>query len=95
MADADFNIRYTAELARIDLTEAEQNAFEGQLADVLQYVEKLKELDVDGVAPTAHPVPLVNVTRADEVRPSLDHEDALRNAPSRANDLFLVPKIVE
>jgi len=50
---------------------------------------------VAGVEPTAHAVPLVNITRPDEVRPSLPHDDALRNAPAQANGLFMVPKIVE
>jgi len=50
---------------------------------------------VTGVEPTAHAFPLVNVTRPDEVRPSMDRDDALRNAPSQANGLFIVPKIVE
>ena len=66
-----------------------------QLADVLGYIEKLKEVDVTGVEPTAHAFPMVNVTRPDEVRPSLPHEEALRNAPAQANGLFIVPKIVE
>ena len=56
---------------------------------------KLNELDVSQVEPTAHAVPLVNVTRPDEIRPSLSNEDALRNAPAQANGLFIVPKIVE
>jgi len=50
---------------------------------------------VAGVEPTAHAVPMVNVTRADEIRPSLPHDDALRNAPKQASGLFIVPKIVE
>jgi aspartyl-tRNA(Asn)/glutamyl-tRNA(Gln) amidotransferase subunit C len=50
---------------------------------------------VTGVEPTAHAVPMVNVTRADEIRPSLPHEEALRNAPKQANGLFIVPKVVE
>ena len=54
-----------------------------------------KKLGVTGVQPTAHDVPMVNATRADEIRPSLPHEDALRNAPAKANGLFMVPKIVE
>ncbi len=66
-----------------------------QLASVLGYVEKLKEVDVSGVEPTAHAFPLINVTRPDEVRPSLGHDEALRNAPAAANGLFMVPKIVE
>ena len=55
----------------------------------------VKEVDVSDVEPTAHAVPLVNVTRPDEVRPSISNEDALRNAPARSNGLFVVPKIVE
>jgi aspartyl-tRNA(Asn)/glutamyl-tRNA(Gln) amidotransferase subunit C len=55
----------------------------------------LKELDVSNVEPTAHAVPMVNVTRPDEVRPSMDQAAALANAPAHANGLFLVPKIVE
>jgi len=55
----------------------------------------LRELDVSQVEPTAHAVPLVNVTRADEIRPSLSHEEALRNAPKQAGGLFVVPQIVE
>jgi aspartyl-tRNA(Asn)/glutamyl-tRNA(Gln) amidotransferase subunit C len=50
---------------------------------------------VTNVAPTAHAVPLVNVTRPDEIQPSLPHDEALRNAPAQANGLFMVPKIVE
>jgi aspartyl-tRNA(Asn)/glutamyl-tRNA(Gln) amidotransferase subunit C len=55
----------------------------------------LKALDVTGVEPTAHAMPMTNVTRPDEVRPSLPHDDDLRNAPAQANGLFIVPKIVE
>ena len=95
MADGEFDISYTAKLARIELTDEEQREYGAQLAEVLQYVEKLKELNVDGVSPTAHPVPLTNVTRADEVRPSLPTDEALKNAPAQANQLFLVPKIVD
>ena len=58
-------------------------------------IEKLREVDVSGVEATAHAVPMVNVTRADEVRPSLSHEEALRNAPRKSGGLFIVPKIVE
>ena len=62
---------------------------------MLGYIEKLNELDVSHVEPTAHAVPMVNVTRPDEARPSISNEEALRNAPAKANGLFLVPKIVE
>jgi aspartyl-tRNA(Asn)/glutamyl-tRNA(Gln) amidotransferase subunit C len=95
MAATDLDVKYVAHLARLALTPDEEQRFGAQLSQVLGYIEKLKEVDVSEVEPTAHAVPLVNVTRADELRPSLSHEDALRNAPSKANGLFVVPKIVE
>ena len=95
MAANDFNVNYVAHLARLALTPEEEQKFGAQLGQVLGYITKLNELDVRNVEPTAHAVPLVNVTRRDEVRPSLSNDDALRNAPAKANGLFLVPKIVE
>ncbi len=91
----DLDVKYVAHLARLALTPEEEQKIGAQLSSVLGYIEKLKEVDVSGVEPTAHAFPLVNVTRPDEVRPPLSHEDALRNAPAQANGLFIVPKIVE
>ena len=91
----EIDVKYVAQLARLSLTAEEEQKFGAQLGQILGYIEKLNELDVSQVEPTAHAVPLVNVTRLDEVRPSLSNEDALRNAPARANGLFIVPKIVE
>ena len=82
-------------LARIELTLEEQRRISPQLAEVLRYVDKLKELNVEGVEPTAHAVPLENVLREDELGFSLSQEEALSNAPKTANGLFVVPKIVE
>ena len=95
MSAADFNIQYVAHLARIELTPAEEQKLGAQLSHILGYIEKLKELDVSRVEPTAHAVPLANVTRPDQVRPGLSNEEALRNAPAKARGLFIVPKIVE
>jgi aspartyl-tRNA(Asn)/glutamyl-tRNA(Gln) amidotransferase subunit C len=95
MAAPEIDIKYVAHLARLELTQSEQDKFGDQLGHILEHIEKLKQLDVSNVEPTAHAVPLVNVTRADEVRPSLPHAEALRNAPAQANGLFMVPKIVE
>jgi aspartyl-tRNA(Asn)/glutamyl-tRNA(Gln) amidotransferase subunit C len=95
MAAAEIDIKYVAHLARVALTADEEKKLAAQLAGILGYIEKLKELDVTGVEPTAHAVLMVNVTRADEIRPSLPHDEALRNAPKQANGLFIVPKIVE
>ena len=89
------DIKYVAHLARIALTSEEEEKLGGQLGNILGYIEKLNQLDVSNVEPTAHAVPLTNVTREDEVRPSLSNEEAIHNAPAKANGLFLVPKIVE
>ena len=95
MASAEIDVKYTAHLARLALTPDEEKKLSAQLGGILGYIEKLRELDVTNVEPTAHAVPLVNVTRVDEIRPSLPHEEALRNAPRQSNGLFIVPKIVE
>ena len=91
----NIDVKYVAHLARLSLTSEEEQRIGAQLGQVLDYIEKLKEVDVSGVEPTAHAFPLINVTRPDEVRPSISNEDALRNAPATANGLFMVPKIVE
>jgi aspartyl-tRNA(Asn)/glutamyl-tRNA(Gln) amidotransferase subunit C len=95
MAVSDFDVHYVADLARLALTPQEEQKFGAQLGQVLGYIEKLRELDVSQVEPTAHAVPMVNVTRTDAVAASMSNEDAMRNAPAKANGLFLVPKIVE
>ncbi len=95
MAATELDVQYVARLARLNLTKEEEQKFDAQLGQILGYIAKLNELDVSQVEPTAHAVPLVNVTRPDEIRPSLSNEQALRNAPASANGLFVVPKIVE
>ena len=95
MSDSDFNIRYVARLARIELAPEEERTLGAQLGNILGYVAKLKEVDVSQVEPMAHAFPLVNVTRPDEPAAPLAHEEAMRNAPARAGGLFVVPKIVE
>jgi len=95
MPATEIKVKYVAHLARLDLSPDEEQKFEAQLSQVLGYIEKLKQVDVSQVEPMAHAVPLVNVTRPDEVRPSMSNEEALRNAPAKANGLFIVPKIVE
>ena len=95
MAAVEIDVKYVAHLARLALTPDEEEKLAAQLGNILGYIGKLKELDVTSVEPTAHAVPMVNVTRPDEIRPSLPHDDALRNAPAKANGLFIVPKIVE
>ena len=82
-------------LARIELTPEEEQRLAPQLGEVLSYVNKLNELNVEGVEPTAHAAPLSNVLRKDELGDSLPSQDALRNAPQSSNGLFVVPRIVE
>jgi aspartyl-tRNA(Asn)/glutamyl-tRNA(Gln) amidotransferase subunit C len=95
MSAPQFDVKYVAHLARLELTAEEEQRFGSQLAQILEYVDQLKAVDVAGVEPTAHPFPLVNVTRPDECVPGLPVDAALRHAPAGANGLFLVPKIVE
>ena len=95
MAGTDFNVKYVAHLARLSLSPDEEHKLGAQLNNIIGFVKQLKSVDVSSVEPTAHAVPTVNVTRADEVRPSLSHEEAMRNAPKQSNGLFIVPKIVE
>ncbi|MDH4373549.1 MAG: hypothetical protein RLZZ582_2567 [Verrucomicrobiota bacterium] len=92
---SDFNIQYVANLARVALTPDEEQRLGQQLTNILGYIEKLKEVDVSQVEPTAHAFPLVNVTRPDVVTGSLPHDEAMRNAPAKAGGLFVVPKVVE
>jgi aspartyl-tRNA(Asn)/glutamyl-tRNA(Gln) amidotransferase subunit C len=95
VAASDFNIQYVARLARIQLSPEEERQLGAQLGNILGFMEQLKTLDVSGVEPTAHAVPAVNVTRPDEIQPSLPHDEAMRNAPRQAGGLFVAPKIVE
>jgi aspartyl-tRNA(Asn)/glutamyl-tRNA(Gln) amidotransferase subunit C len=88
-------VRKVAKLARLDLTEAEIEEFTGQLGAILEYVEKMNELDTAAVEPLAHCLPIHNVFRADEVRESLGTEQTLANAPQRDGPFFKVPKILE
>ncbi len=95
MLDSTINVRHLAHLARLNLTEEETVAFESQLGQVLNYVKTLELLDVSGVEPTAHAAPVFNVFREDEIRESFSESEALANAPRKANDLFIVTKVVE
>jgi aspartyl-tRNA(Asn)/glutamyl-tRNA(Gln) amidotransferase subunit C len=92
---SDLDVAYVARLARINLTEAEAKVFQKQLDDVLQYVETLRLADITDVEPAAHALPIFNVFREDGPRDWFTAEQALSNAPRKANGLFIVPKVVE
>ena len=83
-----------ARLARLHLSEAELEKFTGQLSKVLQHAEDLNLIDLEGVAPTAHPFQLTNVVRADVVSASLDRDTVLAMAPDAEDGRFAVPRIV-
>lgn len=89
------DVAYVAHLARLHLSEDEKQRIQRQLGQVVEYVDQLKALDVDNVEPMAHAVPMQNVFRKDEMRPGLDHEAAMRNAPRERNGQFSVPSIIE
>ncbi len=93
--NADFDVRYTAGLARLTLSEEEISKFQAQLSQVLEYVDKLKAVDVSQVEATAYANPVFNVVREDEPRDWFSPKEALSNAPRQANGLFSVPKVIE
>ena len=88
-------VRKTAKLARLDLTDAEVEQFSGQLSAIMEYVEKMNQLDTDNVEPLAHCLPISNVFRADDIKESLGTEKTLANAPQTDKDFFKVPKILD
>lgn len=88
-------VQHVARLARLELTEEETELFTGQLDGILAYVDKLNELNTDGIVPTAHAVPMENAFREDVVTPSIGIENALANAPDRSESFFRVPQVIE
>jgi len=94
-AKEGMDVGHVAHLARIDLTGEETALFQGQLDQVLHYVEQLNELDVEEVEPTAHAIPVYNVLRKDEVGQSLGHDGVVANAPAASDGQIRVPKIID
>lgn len=88
-------VRKVAKLSRLELTEVEIEAFTGQLSAILDYVEKMNELNTESVEPLAHCLPINNVLREDRAKESLGAEKALANAPQRDGNFFKVPKILD
>ena len=88
-------VDHVARLARLDLTEEERDRMQDELTKILEHAEKIQALDLDDVAPTSHALPLKNVMRADEKRPSLPADVALANAPEAEDGRFKVPRIIE
>lgn len=87
-------VRKVAHLARLQLTPEEENKFVGQLGDILDYFEQLRELDTDKVPPTTRAIEISNIMRADDLKPFVDRDDILNIAPEQDGDFFKVPKIL-
>ena len=88
-------VEHVARLARLELRPEDKERMRRELDGILAYIDKLRALDVEGVEPTSHAVPLTNVMRDDEPRPSLPRDEMLANAPDAHGDFFRVPKIIE
>jgi aspartyl-tRNA(Asn)/glutamyl-tRNA(Gln) amidotransferase subunit C len=89
------DVEHVAKLARLELNDTEKQQFTEQLNAILKYAEQLTELDTEGVEPTSHAMPLVNVMREDETKPSLPLEKVLLNAPDEEDGQFKVPAVLE
>ena len=87
-------VEHVARLARLALTDEEVDALTTELAAILEYAAEVSALDTAGVPPTAHPLPLVNVFRADVARPGLDRDEVLAAAPEAEDGRFRVPRIL-
>ena len=88
-------VKHIATLARVGITEEDIERFSHQLSDILDYFERLSQVDTTGVPPTAHTLALHNVMREDEPAPPLSAEEALANAPLREGEYFRVRAILE
>jgi aspartyl-tRNA(Asn)/glutamyl-tRNA(Gln) amidotransferase subunit C len=89
------DIEKVARLARLELTEGEKETFGDQLEQILTYMEQLNRVDTAGVEPTSHAIPIDNVFREDEVKPSFQRKEVLDISPDQEDDHFKVPRIIE
>ncbi|MCG6910064.1 MAG: Asp-tRNA(Asn)/Glu-tRNA(Gln) amidotransferase subunit GatC [Deltaproteobacteria bacterium] len=87
-------VEHVAHLARLELDDAAIERFAEQIGDILTYVDKLKQVDTEGVAPTSHAISLTNAFREDEVAEHLDREKSLANAPEKEDGTFIVPRVI-
>jgi aspartyl-tRNA(Asn)/glutamyl-tRNA(Gln) amidotransferase subunit C len=94
MSQSHFDVRYVANLARLELSDEEVAQFQPQLEAILNHVEALTRIDVTGIDPTAHPAPVFDRMRADIPHQSLSVDAVLQNAPDQAQGQIRVPKVV-
>jgi aspartyl-tRNA(Asn)/glutamyl-tRNA(Gln) amidotransferase subunit C len=91
----EIDIEYVAKLARIHLSDEEKATYAQQLKEVLVNFNKIRDINVDGVEPTAHAFPVFNVWETDRAEPGFTPEEALRNAPENRDNQIVVPKVIE
>lgn len=94
MSISEADVRHVALLARLKLSDDQVSTLQGELNTILEHIDALRRLDLSGVEPTSHAIPMVNSTRPDVVTPGLGREDALRNAPRAEEGAFVIPRIV-
>ena len=94
MAITKSDVEKIAKLAKFKFSEIEKEKLTEELAQIIAYVEKLDELDLENVPPTSHVLDIKNVLRDDKVRPGLNQEEALINAPAKHGGFFSVPKVI-
>ena len=94
MAVTKKDVEKIAELARLKFSDEELGSFTPQMNEILSYMDKLNELDTENVEPLSHPVEQKNVFRDDEMKPSIPIKEALKNAPSKDEHHFIVPKVI-
>jgi aspartyl-tRNA(Asn)/glutamyl-tRNA(Gln) amidotransferase subunit C len=87
-------VLHIAELAHLKLKEDEIEKFQRDLNQILEYVDKLNELDTENVEPLSHPLPLINVMRDDKLKETVERDKALKNAPDATEEFFKVPKVI-
>ena len=95
MAISRKEVEHIAHLARLTLTEEEITLYSKQLNDILKYIDKLNELDIDQIEPMSHVLDIINVMREDKHLPSLSREEVMANAPDHDNKHFKVPRVLK
>lgn len=87
-------VEHIASLARLDMAAEEVEEMAGHMNDILIYMDKLSEVDTEGIEPTTHAIGDVNAFREDEVKPWLSQAEALAGAPEEDGEAFIVPKVI-
>ena len=88
------DVEHIAKLAKLEFTDTEKEKFTQQMNQILEYMEQLNSLDTSSIEPLSRVIELSNVFRADEVKPGVSTEDALKNAPAKNDQFFKVPKVI-